>query len=149
MLLFQASPGRLTRILLRDNRYLIPRRDGRILAGSTLEPGSYDKTTTDAARADLYGFATGLLPWLAACPVETQWAGLRPGAPAGIPYIGPHPDLAQLYLCAGHYRNGVVLAPGSVALACALLTGETPPIDPAPYALQAERPPGDASDPIF
>src|SRR5690606_26764625 len=91
MLLFRASPELLHRISLYQRRYVIPRRDGRILVGSTLERVGFDKSTTEAERADLHRAALQLVPALAGCPVERHWAGLRPGSPSGVPCIGPHP----------------------------------------------------------
>lgn len=123
MLLFRARPDLLQRISLYQGRYVIPRRDGRILVGSTLERVGFDKSTTGAARADLHRAALQLVPALADCPVERHWAGLRPGSPSGVPCIGPHPQVAGLYLNVGHYRNGVVLGPASVRLLVDRLLG--------------------------
>ncbi len=139
MLLFRTEPGTVRRITLHDNHYAIPRKDGRVLFGSTIENTGFVKETTEAARAELTSLAAKLYPVLAEAPVEHHWAGLRPGSPEGIPYIGSVPGIDNLYINAGHFRNGVVLAPASAKLAADLLTGETPDIDPAPYALDAER----------
>lgn len=140
MLLFHATPGLVSPIVLRHGHYLIPRRDGRILAGSTLEHTGFDKTTTPEAERTLHAAALALLPALAGVPVERHWAGLRPGSPAGIPFIGEHPDIQGLFVNSGHYRNGVVLAPASARLLADLILGNTPIMDPAPYALEAARP---------
>jgi len=139
MLLFRAEPGQLAPIVLFHNRYLIPRRDGRILIGSTLERTGFVKETTIEAKADLHRAALELLPSLASAPIEHHWAGLRPGAPNGIPYIGVYPGIRGLYCNAGHYRNGLVTGPASARLAADLLLGRDPVIDPAPYALDAGR----------
>jgi len=139
MLLFRAEPGRLSPVVLFCDRYLIPRRDGRILIGSTLERTGFVKATTPTAREDLHRAAVELLPPLASAPVEHHWAGLRPGAPQGIPYIGAYPGIRGLYCNAGHYRNGLVTGPASARLAADLLLGRDPIIDPAPYALDADR----------
>lgn len=140
MVMFHANPGLLRHITLADGRYAIPRRDGRILFGSTLEHTGFDKATTTDAREALYARATELFPALRRYPIESHWAGLRPGAPAGIPYIGRHPQAANLFVNAGHYRNGVVLAPGSARLAADLVLGREPLVDPADYSLTAARP---------
>lgn len=139
MLLFRAEPGRLAPVVLFCDRYLIPRRDGRILIGSTLERTGFVKATTPAAREDLRRAAVELLPSLASAPIEHHWAGLRPGSPAGVPYIGAYPGIRGLYCNAGHYRNGLVTGPASARLAADLLLGRDPVIDPAPYALDADR----------
>lgn len=135
MLLFAPHRHDLRRIVLRDGRYLIPRRDGRILCGSTLEDVGFDKSVTQAAADALHTFACARLPSLADVAVERHWAGLRPGSPQGIPYIGAVPGHEGLYINAGHFRNGVVLAPASALLAADLLLGRRPVLDPAPYAL--------------
>jgi len=135
MLLFHGRAGLLRRIVLHQDRYIIPRRDGRILAGSTLEQVGFDKATTADASLDLHRAALNLMPALANCPVEQQWAGLRPGTPTGVPYIGAHPTMEGLYVCAGHYRNGVVLGLASARLLADLVLDRSPIIDPNPYAI--------------
>jgi len=114
MLLYRARPGLLQRILLHAGHYLIPRRDGLVLVGSTLEYTGFAKETTQQARDLLSRFATGLVPELAQADIIKQWAGLRPGTVDGIPFIGECPGIKGLYLNTGHFRNGVVMAPASV-----------------------------------
>ncbi len=139
MILFRARPGLASRIVLNADRYLIPRRDGRILMGSTLEYGGFDKTTTRDAYEALCRSAKSLFPKLADFPVERHWAGLRPGSPAGIPFIGAHPHIDGLYINSGHFRNGVVLAPASARLLADILLNREPIVAPAPYTLHARR----------
>ena len=140
MILFRGPPGLVRRIVLHRERYLIPRRDGRVLAGSTLEHVGFDKSTTDQALAELRAVAVELVPALADCEVEAHWAGLRPGSPAGVPYIGEHPGIRGLFVNTGHFRNGVVLGPASAHLVADLLLGRPPVLDPTPYRL--DRPSG-------
>jgi len=116
MIQFAARPGLLQHIVMHAGHYLIPRQDGLVLAGSTLEYSGYDKTTTDAARKTLSDWAIGLVPALAGCRIVRQWAGLRPGTRDGIPFIGACPGIRGLYLNTGHFRNGVVMAPASARL---------------------------------
>jgi glycine oxidase len=134
MILFKCAEDFLPSMVLAKGRYAIPRRDGHILVGSTLEHAGYDKTPTEDALESLKASAVELLPALADATVVGHWAGLRPGSPEGIPYIGPVPGHQGLWLNCGHYRNGLVLAPASCQLFCDLLTGAEPIIDPAPYA---------------
>ncbi|MCG2633351.1 MAG: glycine oxidase ThiO [Gammaproteobacteria bacterium] len=134
MLLFQARPGLLQRIVLHGERYLIPRKDGRILCGSTLEEVGFDLATTQTARRALEASALEILPALADYPVIRHWAGLRPGSPDGTPFIGRHPARENLYVNAGQYRNGLVLAPGSCELLVDLMLHRSPKLDPTPYA---------------
>ncbi len=134
MILFKCAEDFLPSMVLAKGRYAIPRRDGHILVGSTLEHAGYDKTPTPDALESLKASAVELLPGLEGATVVGHWAGLRPGSPEGIPYIGPVPGHKGLWLNCGHYRNGLVLAPASCQLFTDLLTGAEPIIDPAPYA---------------
>lgn len=113
MLLYRAPQDLVSTIILKGNYYLIPRRDGHILVGSTVEYTGFDKTTTIAALELLRQVAIDLVPALAEYPVVRQWAGLRPGSREEVPYIGPHPTMGGLFLNCGHFRNGVTLAPAS------------------------------------
>jgi glycine oxidase len=139
MLLFRARPGLVRHMMLEQNRYIIPRKDGRILFGSTLEEAGFDKSTTPGAYEELARLARQRYPLLKDFPIEKHWAGLRPAAPAGIPYITRHPRIENLYINAGHYRNGVVLGAGSAQLMADLLLERKTIVDPAPYTLEAPR----------
>ncbi|MES9837955.1 MAG: glycine oxidase ThiO [Candidatus Thiodiazotropha sp.] len=139
MIIFRHRPGDISRIVLHNDRYLIPRRDGRILIGSTLEHRGFDKTTTDEAKQALKAFAFAHFPSLQTAEVEHHWAGLRPGSPSGIPYIGPVTEVDGLYINAGHFRNGVVLGPASARLMADLVLGRQAILDPGAYAIDAER----------
>ncbi len=137
MIVFRGAPGLLHTIVLDEGRYLIPRRDGRILAGSTLEYTGFRKELTEDAREDLRAAAIELVPALATLEIEHQWAGLRPGTKQGIPYICEHPDVTGLYINAGHFRNGVILGAASARLMADMIMGQLSIIDPLPYALDA------------
>lgn len=113
MILVKGEPGLLQHILLAENRYLIPRRDGRIVCGSTLEHSGFDKHISDDVKAELLASAQEIFPALRDLPLEHHWAGLRPGSPEGEPYIGEYEGVQGLYINAGHYRNGVILGLGS------------------------------------
>ncbi|MGQ7815616.1 glycine oxidase ThiO [Metapseudomonas furukawaii] len=139
MILFKCAEDFLPAMVLAKGRYAIPRRDGHILVGSTLEHAGFDKTPTAEALESLKASAFELLPALRDAELVGHWAGLRPGSPEGIPFIGPVPGLEGLWLNCGHYRNGLVLAPASCRLLADLMLGREPIIDPAPYA-----PPGRA-----
>lgn len=139
MILFRAEPGVVSRIVLHQDRYAIPRQDGRVLVGSTLEHAGFDKHTTDVAREDLERAAIAMFPALAKFPIERHWAGLRPSSPDGVPYIGPYPMVEGVYLNAGHFRNGVVLAPASARLLADILLERDPIVPPGPYAIGAPR----------
>jgi glycine oxidase len=127
----------LSRVVLCDGRYVIPRADGRILIGSTLEHQDFDKSTTAQARESLHASAASILPALGELEPEHHWAGLRPGTPDGTPFIGAVPGLHGLYVNAGHYRNGLVLAPAATRLLSDILLGRE-----SFMSAQAFTPPG-------
>jgi glycine oxidase len=135
MLLFDAKPDTLGHIVLDNDQYLIPRLDGKILAGSTVEHDEFNKTTSTAAYEQLAGFAVNLLPTLNNYPIIKHWAGLRPGTEYGVPYIGRHPDIANLSINAGHFRNGLVMGPASAQLLVDLLLKRPTAVNPASYRL--------------
>lgn len=135
MLVYNTPPGTIHRMILHQSRYLIPRRDGRVLVGSTLEYDDFEKIVTDEARLSLQKSAELLAPILNNSVVEHHWAGLRPGSPGGRPFIGRHPSLTNTYVCSGHFRNGLVLAPASARLMVDLMLERAPIVDPGPYAL--------------
>lgn len=134
ILLLAGRPGLLPCIVYRDGRYLVPRADGHVLVGSTLEEAGFDKSTTAEAGEDLLTFALETWPDLQRAAVERQWAGLRPGSPGNLPTIARHPEVDNLYLNAGHFRYGLTMAPASAELLAALVLGEVPALDPSPYA---------------
>ena len=137
MLLFKLEPGLLNTVLFRHGLYLIPRRDGHVLVGSTIEDAGFDKTTDDATRQRLHADAAALLPQLADLQPVQHWAGLRPGSPDNIPVIDRHPDFDNVFINTGHFRYGVTMAPASAELLVSLMEGATPALDPAPYRWQA------------
>ena len=134
MILYKCAEDFLPSMVLAKGRYAIPRRDGHVLVGSTLEYQGFDKTPSAQALESLRASAVELLPALGDATPVAHWAGLRPGSPEGIPYIGPVPGHQGLWLNCGHFRNGLVLAPASCQLFADLLTGAEPIIDPLPYA---------------
>jgi glycine oxidase len=134
MILYKCAEDFLPSMVLAKGRYAIPRRDGHVLIGSTLEYAGFDKTPTDVALESLKASAEELLPALKDAEVVGHWAGLRPGSPEGIPFIGELPSHPGLWLNCGHFRNGLVLAPASCQLLVDLMLGREPIIDQAPYA---------------
>jgi glycine oxidase len=137
MLLFKLAPGALDTILYRNGLYVIPRRDGHILVGSTLEDVGFDKSTDTTTRQRLHSEAAELLPALANAEPVQHWAGLRPGSPDNIPVIDRHPDFDNVFINVGHYRYGVTLAPASAELLADVMEGKPPALDPAPYGWAA------------
>ena len=133
MLLFKFDVPPLRHIVLQDGVYLIPRRDGHLLVGSTLEDVGFDKSTTLEARDLLWQRAQLLLPALREMPLVQHWSGLRPASPGNIPTIGRHPRLENLYFNSGHFRYGVTMAPASAAILMNELNGVGQPFDVSPY----------------
>jgi glycine oxidase len=133
MLLFKFDTPPLPHIVLQNGLYLIPRRDGHLLVGSTLEDVGFDKSTTDEARTMLWQRAAALWPALRDMPVVKHWAGLRPASPGNIPTIGRHAKLQNLYINSGHFRYGVTMAPASVEVLMNELNGTPQQLDVSAY----------------
>jgi glycine oxidase len=133
MVLFHSEPPPISRIVNIGSRYLVPRDDGRILAGSTEEEVGFDKRTTDVIFSELVPFARDLVPALRNAQIVRCWAGLRPASFDGLPYLGPLPGLKNAFVAAGHFRTGLFLAPATAVVMSQLLLGEQPQIDLAPF----------------
>lgn len=113
--------------------YLVPREDGRLLIGATVEPTGFDERVTAAGVHELLHATLSAAPALASFSVTETWAGLRPGTPDGLPFLGPTP-LDGFFLATGHYRNGILLAPATArSIADAIQTGESAAL--APFAI--------------
>lgn len=130
---FRGPPGLLSRVLCEGEHYLLARRSGDILVGSTREHVGFDRDITTEAREELMKVAEELLPVLKGATPARQWSGVRPGSPEGVPYIGAYPKRAGLWFNTGHYANGITLAPGSARLLADLMSGRPPILDPVPY----------------
>jgi glycine oxidase len=126
-------------ILLVGKRYIVPRTDGRVLVGSTEEDAGFDARPTAEAIADLLHMATRLVPDLATAAIERCWAGLRPGTPDGLPYLGAMPGFRNLFVATGHFRAGIQQSPATGSLMAQLLVGKEPPIPLD--AFRPDRPP--------
>lgn len=124
IVLLNPGPPMFRKILLWGSRYLVPRPDGRVLIGSTEEDVGFDKRTTAGAVADLIQLGTKLVPGLAGAAVERCWAGLRPGSPDGLPYLGPVPGWDNVYVAAGHFRAGIQLSPATALVMKECLLGQ-------------------------
>ncbi len=134
ILLFKFDQPQFRNILLQDNLYLIPRCDGHVLVGSTLEDAGFDKSTTIEARDNLLQHTKAVFPqWRDQMPVN-HWAGFRPGSPGNIPTIGRHPHLTNLYANSGHFRYGVTMSFASAELLLNEIEGK-----PQPYSVEAYR----------
>ena len=136
MLLFKAPVGLISSIILAEGKYIIPRVDGHVLVGSTMEDVGFNKCTTQQAYDSLMKFVKVRCPILAKSPIVKHWSGLRPASPKGIPFIFQHPEHKALYVNSGHFRNGVVLAPASAELVRDLILGSQSMLNPQAYAYE-------------
>ena len=120
-----------------DARYLVPRENGTILLGSTMEDAGFDDATDPAAQVVLAEQGAALVPALADARIVEAWAGLRPITPDRWPIVGPEPELEGLFYATGHGRNGILLGPLTARIVADLvLTGES---DVGWEALRPER----------
>lgn len=123
MLLFSARPGELPHIVLRDHQYLIPRCDGDVVAGSTVERAGFDAEPTARGRASILAAVALMHPELAKRPVVAHWASLRPAPQGPLPRVEAVASCEGLFLNTGHYRLGLTLAPGSARRLACLIGG--------------------------
>ncbi len=112
----------LQRVLYGENIYIVPRRDGRIVLGATVEAVGFTPHNTPAGVAQLLTAAIALYPELAHFPIEECWWGFRPATPDEMPILGAGP-CENLTLATGHYRNGILLAPMTAKLIAGHLQG--------------------------
>lgn len=138
MLALDAPRPGLPSILWGESAYLVPRADGTVAVGATVENAGFDTRCTASGLAELLSGAVALMPSLGECAFRRAWAGLRPGTPDHLPLVGPVADAPGLTLAVGHYRNGVLLSPlTALALADWILKGERwaelAPLDPARF----------------
>jgi len=137
--IFQGKPGGLKHIIFNLSStgitYLVPRLDGHIYVGSTLEDVGFDKSTTPAGLEKLKTGAIRLIPGLAGQFIEDTWAGLRPGSIDGWPYLGAVPGLDGVWMATGHYTHGILLSAVTGQVMAQLINGERPSVDLAAFAL--------------
>jgi glycine oxidase len=113
--------------------YLLPRSNGRILIGATVEEAGFDKTVQPETIQRLHKVASKLVPWIGQSKILEAWAGLRPGSPDGLPIIGAG-SLPGTYVATGHFRNGILLAPLTAALMSDLIQGRKNRLDLQPFS---------------
>jgi glycine oxidase len=113
--------------------YLIPRSDGRMLIGATVEEAGFDKQTVPETIQKLRQAALDLVPRLADARILEAWAGLRPGTPDGLPILGATPTPGY-FVATGHFRDGILLAPVTAKLMGKMMTGQRPQIDMSKFS---------------
>ena len=124
----------LRRVIYGLGQYLVPRRDGRVLLGATVEKAGFDATVTAGGLSAVMKEGLRMAPGLAGAPVVETWAGLRPMSKDGKPILGPS-NLERLVLATGHYRNGILLAPVTGRLIADYLSTGAVPTAMAPFLL--------------
>ena len=133
MLCFDA-PKFAQHVIYSSRGYLVPRRDGRLLAGSTSEQVGFDKTVTDQGVNQIKSMAAEIAPALALLPLLASWAGFRPRAADDLPVLGPCKEINGLFYAAGHYRNGILLAPVTGELIADAIVGKAVPSLHEPFS---------------
>lgn len=128
MAAFRSDAVTIERVLWSDNIYLVPRNDGRILAGATVEYVGFEREVTPAGMEKIFSAAIELAPELANARIDEMWAGLRPDSPDHLPILGPA-DLDGLLLATGHFRLGITLAPITARLICEWITKQSVSVD--------------------
>ena len=129
MISFDARPQVTRHVIYSPRGYIVPRQDGRLLAGSTSERAGFAKQVTAGGISSILENALEISPSIAALPIVDTWAGLRPRAPDNLPVLGPCDEIGGLFYATGHYRNGILLAPVTGELITeAVVAGVTSPL---------------------
>ncbi len=129
MLLYDMPHPPLTQMRMVDDHYLIPRKNGQIVVGSTVEAIGFDVLPSADAYVQLKQAAENLYPPLAETKILAQWSGLRPGSTQALPLIGQHPEKKNWWINTGHFRNGLCLAPASAKLLAQQMLGQKTQFD--------------------
>jgi glycine oxidase len=128
-----AAKNFLRHVVRAPEVYLVPRSDGRLLIGATVEEAGFDKRVDPRVIQRLHSAAIRLLPALASARILEDWAGLRPGTPDGLPILGPT-SLPGYFAAAGHFRDGILLAPITARIIAGLVAGNLCEFDLTPFS---------------
>ena len=139
MLALASALAPVRRVTWLEDWYLVPREEGRLLVGATSERAQFDRRVTAGAVHGLLASVLERLPGLSNAALVETWAGLRPGTPDGLPYLGPTPIQGYVVAC-GHYRNGILLAPITAFLIAELVAGKRVELDDGFLVGRAVRP---------
>ncbi len=126
-------PPLLSRVVFSGHGYVVPRPDGRILCGSTMEDVGWEKAVTAGGLRHVLDVAIEIAPSLAQAPVVETWSNFRPASPDGEPILGEG-TIPGLFYATGHTRNGILLAPITADAIAAAVTGGAPPVDLSPFS---------------
>jgi len=133
MAVLDTRPPLLRRVIFSGHGYVVPRPDGRILCGATMEEVGFERGVTAGGLLHVLKVGLEIAPALAQAPVVETWSNFRPASPDGAPILGPG-AVPDLFYATGHTRNGILLAPITADAIGALLLGERPPVDLAPFS---------------
>lgn len=135
MILSEAAPGFLRHILINKDQYVIPRLDGKLIVGATVEDAGFDKRVTLEGMRFLTERAAQMVPALASLPLLKSWAGLRPASADRVPFMAPVPKFGNVFVASGHFRNGILLAPATADIMSKVMFGEPVDLDMRPFRL--------------
>lgn len=121
-------------ILYEGGRYLVPRRDGHVLAGSTIEEAGFDCRTTEPEINELRDWAENLTPAIDRSHYVKSWAGLRPATYDGFPYLGRLGGFGNAYVATGHFKSGLHLSTGTAVVMADLADGKPTSVDLRPLS---------------
>lgn len=131
---FDARPGQLHSSVFSLGGYLVPRRDGRILAGSTMEEAGFDKSVTLAGLTKITCAALDMTPGLSDLPFREVWSGLRPATADFLPVLGPSPSVPNFFYATGHFRSGILLSGITGEIIADLVQARKLPLDLTPFS---------------
>ena len=133
MAVLDTRPPLLARVVFSGHGYVVPRPDGRVLCGSTMEEVGFEKAVTAGGLRHVLEVGMEIAPALARAPLVESWSNFRPASPDGEPILGPGAVPGLLY-ATGHTRNGILLCPVTADAVAAVLLGRAPPVDLAPFS---------------
>jgi glycine oxidase len=135
LLAFASLPPLIEHVVDSPRCYLVPRADGRVIAGTTVERVGFRTHVTAAGIMVILRGAIEAVPALADLALAELWSGLRPGTPDDLPILGADPEVANLFYATGHYRNGILLAPITGAAIGELALGRDPGVRLDPFGV--------------
>jgi glycine oxidase len=131
--LLPRAKANLQHVIHAPEVYIVPRSDGRLLVGATIEEKGFDKRVEPETIQRLHQAAANLIPCLGEARMLEAWAGLRPGTPDDLPIFGST-EIPGYFVAAGHFRNGILLAPITARVMSQIVCGCAPNFDLAPFA---------------
>ena len=131
--LLMPSPTLIKHVIRSPQVYLIPRSDGRLLVGASVEEAGFNKQTDLATIQRFHRAALDLVPELRNGKILESWAGLRPGTPDALPILGPTATPGY-FVATGHFRDGILLAPITAEVMSAVIENRTPEHDLTPFS---------------